>query len=61
MSPEIVGYLDRSGNVRPGDCPVRADLEPLVRLSDVLALLQAVPVGEATESDFGKFEALRNE
>ena len=38
MTPEIVAYLDKHGNVRPGDCPVRADLEPLVRLSDVLEL-----------------------
>ena len=35
MTPEIVAYLDKHGNVRPGDCPVRADLEPLVRLSDL--------------------------
>ena len=41
MTPEIVAYLDKHGNVRPGDCPVRADLEPLVRLSDVLELLKA--------------------
>ena len=39
MTPEIIAYIDRSGNLRPGDCPLRSDLEPLVRLSDVLALL----------------------
>ena len=59
MTPEIVAYLDKHGNLRPSDCPVRSDLEPLVRLSDVLEMLKAVPVGEATDSNMGAFDALQ--
>ena len=61
MTPEIIAYIDRSGNLRPSDCPVRSDLEPLVRLSDVLALLKAVPVGEAQDRDMGAFDALKEQ
>ena len=59
MTPEIVGFLDRHGNLRPSDCPLRSDLEPLVRLSDVMRLLRSVPVGEATDSNMGAFDALQ--
>ena len=88
MTPEIIAYIDRSGNLRPGDCPLRSDLEPLVRLSDVIAyfekvaretedqskfgksfwsraaaqaMIDALPVGEAQDSDMGAFDALKEQ